>query len=179
MDDTLNTAPIPPASEPPDDVETLKTKCEEYLAGWKRAKADYANLQKDVEKEKAELLKYANERLLLNLLPALDQFETALRFFPNVNELPEDQRQRFEKWFQGLKAVKSLWENMCAECGLEPLPEVAEFDPQLHEAIGYETSDSVPEGHILRTLHTGWKFHGKLIRPSKVVVAKSSTHEHS
>jgi molecular chaperone GrpE len=149
-------------------------KCQEYLAGWKRAQADYANLKKEVEKEKVEFSKYANERLLETLLPAVDQFETALAFKPELEGLPEDQKSKFENWCNGLSAVKYLWDKEFAALGLENIkPEPGhDFDPLIHEAVGQEAAEDGEDGKINRVLQAGWRLNGKLLRPAKVIIVK-------
>ena len=91
------------------DLESLNAKCEEYLAGWKRAQADYANLVKETEKRRMELSQYATEQCLLRLLPAIDQFEIALQHVPSLDGVPEADRAKFANWITGLEAVRSLW----------------------------------------------------------------------
>ena len=146
-------------------------KCDEYLAGWKRAQADYANLKRDAEKEKTEYAKYANERLLDALLPAFDQFEIALAFAPKSEDVAADPK-RFDGWLAGLKAVRSMWESTFREIGLERVATDGTFDPFLHEAVAEESVEGKEVGVILRTEQSGWKLHGKLLRPTKVIVAK-------
>ncbi|MFA5935241.1 MAG: nucleotide exchange factor GrpE [Patescibacteria group bacterium] len=160
----------PTASE---DVETIKKQSEEYLAGWKRAQADYANLKKESEREKQEFAKYANERLLESLLPAIDQYETALSFTPDLVGLPEDEQKKFKNWIIGLHAVRALWESAFQAIGLEKVEGTGMFDPNLHEAVSEEAGDG-EAGRIVRTVQDGWKLNGKLIRPAKVVITKES-----
>jgi len=155
----------------PDD---LAKKCEEYLAGWKRAQADYANLKKETDREKTEFAKFANERLLREILPAIDQFETALAFTPDLSTLPEDQRKQFQNWVIGLKAVRSSWETAFKDIGLEQIVPSGEFDPLIAEAVGHEAMDGVGEGHVAKVMQTGWRLNGKLLRPAKVVISKSN-----
>lgn len=147
-------------------------KCEEYLAGWKRAQADYANLKKETEKDRMEFSKFANERLLSSLIPAIDQYETALGFVPDTTPLPDEQRKPIDNWIKGLKAVRSLWADAFKEIGLESFETSGEFDPQQNEAVGNETNGQIPEGHIVRTIQRGWKLSGKLLRPSKVIISQ-------
>lgn len=92
-----------------EEFEKIKAQCDEYLAGWKRAQADYANLEREMERERGSSMKYANERLLEDLLPAIDQFETALLYTPSVSSLSEEEAKRFAVWMNGLHAVRSLW----------------------------------------------------------------------
>lgn len=153
-------------------MEDLQKQCEEYLAGWKRAQADYQNLKKEQEKERAELSRYANERLLRELLPVIEQFQTAMKFIPITNALPEAEKKQWENWLIGLKAVKSLWEQMALQLGLEPIATDGHFDPNLHDANGEEEAEGKEPGQIIRVIQNGWKFHGKVLQPARVIVAK-------
>lgn len=147
-------------------------KCNDYLAGWKRAQADYANLKKETEKERMEFSKFANERLLSSLIPAINQFETALAFVPDTTLLPDEQQKPIDNWIKGMKAVRSLWAEAFKEIGLESFESTGEFDPQQNEAVGNESNEHVPDGHIVRTIQLGWKLNGKLLRPSKVIISQ-------
>ncbi len=146
--------------------------CKEYVDGWKRAQADYANLKKDTEREKLEMIKYANQRLLQELLPAVDQFDTALRFTPDVSGLAEEDAKKMKNWIAGVQAVRSLWSNAFQSIGLEKVPVVGAFDPQIHEAVGSEAQTDIPSGQIIRVAQDGWKMHGKLLRPAQVIISE-------
>ncbi len=138
----------------------------EYLDGWKRAQADYQNLKKETEKEKAEFAKYANERLLSDLLPALDQLTQAMRFIPAADA----DRKTWDNWLVGIRAVQSLWEQAAKAQGLERIATDGTFDPAKHEAVGEEEGEKA--GAILRVTEDGWMLHGKIIRPAKVIITK-------
>ncbi len=165
-----------PIQDTPETVaatpEQACPQCAEYLAGWKRAQADYANLKKDSERERVDFAKYANERLLQELLPAIDQYETALSFTPDVSHLAEQDQKPLKNWIIGIHAVRSLWENTFKNIGLEKVPVQGAFDPQQHEAVGHETSADVASGQIIRATQDGWKLHGKLLRPAKVIISE-------
>jgi len=147
-------------------------KCEEYLAGWKRAQADYQNLKKETEKEKGEYVKFANERLLHELLPAIDQFGLALMHTPNTASLPEGDRKTWDNWLQGIKAVRSLWDQIAKDIGLERIATDGVFDPAIHDAVSEEEGEDQHPGSIIKVIHDGWKWHGKVLRPAKVIIAK-------
>lgn len=147
-------------------------RCEEYLDGWKRAQADYANLKKDVEREKLEYAKYANEKVINDLLPAIDQFESAMAHVPDLRVLPDEQAKRIQNWMNGVAAVRSLWESVFKDIGLERVPTDGQFDPLLHEAVGQAESDELEDGTVARVMRAGWKLNGKLLRPAQVMVAK-------
>lgn len=145
--------------------------CADYLAGWKRAQADYQNLKKEAEHQKVEFSKYANERLLSDLLPALDQFGLALRHLPDTAGLPDEEKKKWDNWLVGVKAVGTLWEQAAQQAGLTRVATDGAFDPNLHEAVGEEEAEGKEPGAILRVTQDGWKLHGKVLRPAKVIVA--------
>ncbi len=153
-------------------IEQLKQQAEECMAGWKRAQADYQNLKRDGERQKDDYIKFANERLLQNLLPAFDQFNLALAFLPSTQSLPEQERKIWDNWLLGVKAVQSLWEQSASAIGLERIPTEGAFDPQLHEAVGEEESSEKEPHAIIRVTQDGWRLNGKVLRPAKVIVAK-------
>lgn len=157
--------------EEKNELEELKKQCDEYLAGWKRAQADYANLKKDVEKERAEIFRYANERLAHDIIPAIDKFETALAFSPDISTLPEQLQGQMKNWLDGLRAVGAIWRQTFETIGLTKVREEGNFDPAIHEAVNEEESDQ-ESGTILKVQQSGWKLKDKLIRPAKVIIAK-------
>ncbi len=158
------------------DLTQLQAQCDEYLAGWKRAQADYANALKERERDRADYVKFANTSLLQSLLPAIEHFSTALRFMPDAASLPEEARKKWESWIVGLKAVQSLWEQAAQTAGLERIVSEGPFDPTQHEAVGREPSETVPAEHILRVVQDGWRLHGRVLRPSQVIVADYVAH---
>jgi molecular chaperone GrpE len=161
-----------PASSADDDlVSILKKERDEYLCGWRRAKADYENLVKETQRSKEEYVKYANEQALLRLLPAIDQYDVALSFVPDMDAIPAESRRPFENWLMGLEAVRSLWIEAAKELGLEKVRVSGSFNPSIHEAVGEEKSESVSSGEIVRATVNGWMLNGKLIRPAKVIVS--------
>ena len=149
--------------------------CEEYLAGWKRAQADYANLKKEYEREKIEFAKYANEKVINDLLPAIDQFESAMAHAPDLRSLTEDQAKRIQNWITGVEAVKNLWESVFKDIGLERVPTDGQFDPLIHEAVGHVDSTELEDGSIAKVMRSGWRLNGKLLRPAQVMVVKHTS----
>jgi molecular chaperone GrpE len=165
-DNSLNNEPLE------QEGQEGKDKTEEYLAGWRRAQADYQNLKRETEREKQDFTKYANERLLQELLPALDQFSLAMKFLPDTKPLPDDQRKTWENWLIGIRAVQGLWDQAATSVGLERIKTDGKFDPMVHDAVGEEVADDKESGSILKVLQDGWKLHGKVLRHAKVVIVK-------
>ncbi len=172
MNDEMKDGATPAAGDVTDKAEC---HCEEYLAGWKRAQADYANLKKENDREKLEFAKYANEKLINDLLPAIDQFESALAHAPDLRPLAEDQAKRIQNWITGVAAVKNLWESVFKDIGLERVPTDGQFDPLVHEAVGHVDSAELEEGAVAKVMRSGWRLNGKLLRPAQVMVAKRTS----
>lgn len=155
-----------------EEIQKIIAERDQYLEGWKRAQADYKNIVKETDQKRGEFADWATERVLTQLIPALDQYEVALRFTPSLDVVPVDQRRAFENWIVGLEAVRSLWWKEMQELGLEQVLTSGVFDPSLHEAVGEESHETIPEGQIIRAMMNGYLLKGKLIRPAKVILSK-------
>lgn len=159
----------PTTAEPTDksEIDLLKEQLaktekerDEYLNGWKRAKADTINLQKDEVKRLEEIMKFANADLIKDLLLVLDSFELSIL----ATKDPEAKK--------GIEIIYSQLEKILNKQGLEKIKALGEtFDPSLHEAMMQEESDK-KSGIILEEMVKGWKLNGKIIRPTKVKIAK-------
>ncbi|MFH1426139.1 MAG: nucleotide exchange factor GrpE [Candidatus Kerfeldbacteria bacterium] len=157
------------ADDSPDKLlRELETKCDEHLAGWQRALADYQNLQKETQKRISDNMKYATEEFLMELLPMVDHFKFAFR------AVPEEQRN--SDWLKGMEHIQSNFMKILEEHGLETIPTVGEpFDPQIHEAVEEVAPDKEKEsesGTVAEEVATGFRLKGKVIQPAKVKVYK-------
>jgi molecular chaperone GrpE len=156
-----------PTQEAIEDIESLKQalaeekeKAEANLAGWQRAQADYVNYKRRSEQEKEEISQFANAILVLNLLPILDDWERALA------SVPDDQADL--SWIEGIRLIERKLRGVLEAQGLSPIEAVGQpFDPNLHEAAMQGKGE---EGIVVEELQKGYKFHDRVIRPSKVVV---------
>lgn len=157
--DTAETAADTPAAETPAD-ETAKFR---ELA--LRTAADFDNYRKRAVREKEDAIRYANNSLLEDLLPVLDNFElglTAARSTEGADAI-----------LQGLDMVSRQFRDFLASAGVEEVQTGgAAFDPNLMEAVGHEPDPSVPEGVVLRQTRRGYKLRDRLLRPASVVVSK-------
>jgi molecular chaperone GrpE len=154
------------------NIEELILERDRNLEGWKRAKADYENLVRETNLKKTEYAEWATEQALSELLPALDQYDIAMKFTPLLESIPDDQRKIFQNWIVGLEAVRTLWWDAAKRLGLDRVKTDGTFDPALHEAVSEESNETVESGTIIRTMMSGYTLKGKLIRPAKVVVSK-------
>ena len=153
-----------------DSTTELKAKCEEYLAGWKRAQADYQNLVKETSQQKLDLIKSANESLVFELLPILDNFKAAF------TQIPAEDNE--SSWVVGFSHIKKQLEELLVSHGLEQIKTVGEeFDPGLHEAVEKREEPDKQEDEILEERKTGYTLKGKVIQVAKVVVNKQDEQD--
>src|SRR3989344_3377894 len=149
--------PTPPEES---ELDAIKRERDEYLNGWKRAKADFINYQKDEAKRREELVKLSNEYLIRDLLPIADSFEMYLA-------MTTDSKEK--------KGVEMIYAQLIGELSKQGLERInalgTQFNPELHEALGEIESDQA-SGTVVAELEKGWKLNGKVIRPTRVKVAK-------
>lgn len=149
---------------PAAELEAMKAEIEELKDKYLRTAADFDNFRKRQEKEREELICYANERLIGDLLPILDNLERALG--ASLDETST------ESILAGVRMVSEQLHGVLRSCGLEPIPSVGgRFDPNLHEAVGVLPSGAHDEGTVLSELQRGYALKGKVLRPSMVHVA--------
>ena len=157
------------------EIEELKNKLteaekmrDEYLAGWQRQKADFINYQKDALKQTQEVIKYANEDLISDLLVVLDSFDISVNSL-KIEGLTENEK----RIIQGLELIKSQLEDVLRRKGLKPIEATNEqFNPQFHEILE-EVDGEGPPGIIVEEVIKGYELNGRVIRPSKVKIIKN------
>jgi len=160
--------------EQAEDIETLqqalaeeKEKAEKYLANWQRSQADFANYKKRSEQEIGEVIEFVISALISNLLPIMDDLERALASVP----------AEFEEsnWTEGIKLIYNKLKATLEAQGLTEIKARGEpFDPRLHEAVMQQEGE---EGMVIEETQKGYKFKGKVIRPSLVIVGKGEEEE--
>jgi len=150
------------------DLEELKKQCEEYLNGWKRAKADLINYQKDEQKRLEEIAKFSNWDLVRDLVTVLDSFAALERSMEG-----EPRPDRLGRDLAGLLMIRSQLEDALKRRGLERITVIAgqAFDPSLQEAIGEAESDK-PVGTVAEEIERGYLLSGRVIRPARVKLSK-------
>ena len=137
----------------------------ENLAGWKRAQADYANLQKEHIQDRADFVKYANGNLVVELLSVYDNFKSAFTTIP--------EKDKDNGWVIGFEYIKKQIGDFLEHNGVTEIKTIGEkFDPQLHEAVDSQEDKSETEDIILKEVKSGYKLNDKVIQCAKVVVSK-------
>ena len=145
---------------------TEKTQeAEDNYARLLRLAADMENLKKRQDKERADLLLYANENLIKELLPVVDNLERALEHGRQA-EAPE-------AWLEGIDLVYQGFLKALAKFGVTPLESVGQqFDPAFHNAVMQEETTEVPDCNVTKELQKGYLMNQRLLRPAMVVVAR-------
>jgi molecular chaperone GrpE len=126
-----------------------------------RTQAEFQNLRRRVDKERAEFHEYAATEAVRALLPILDDFGRALK----VEHAGSEYTKGIELIYQRLsESLKKL--------GLEPIISVGQpFDPNIHHAVEKQETEDAPEGTVLEDYQRGYNFKGRLLRPAMVKVA--------
>jgi nucleoside triphosphatase len=138
-------------------IEALVAGRDDYEGLYRRALADYQNLQKRTAEEKSDFAKYANEQLLISLLPVFDNLKISIKHF--------DENKDTNAWLEGIKFVVKQFRDVLEELGVQEIKTVGEkFDHYTMEAVEGEGDTVVQE------VTPGYKFQGKVIVPAKVVV---------
>lgn len=147
------------------ELEKLKKQNDEYLNGWKRAKADYINLKKETESQNKEIKEWMSKIMTLPLLVIMDSFEKA------VSEIPDDLKNN--QWVKGVENIKKQLEDYLKMQHIESISILAngeKFDPMKHEAM--ESAEGGESGKIAEELQKGYLINGEVLRPAKVRVYK-------
>ncbi|MFA5388381.1 MAG: nucleotide exchange factor GrpE [Candidatus Omnitrophota bacterium] len=146
-------------------LEDRAEKSEEYLDRFLRLQADFDNYKKRLEKEKIEFVKYANEEIVSEILKILDDFERAVEAGKTKHD--------FDILYKGIEMIHKDLKGFLKQKGIKEIEAKGKpFDPNEHEAMLQEETDAHPEGHVTEELQKGYTFNGRVIRPSKVKVAK-------
>ena len=151
-------------------VEDLKNQltekealAKEYYNRLARAQADFENLKRRTNKEREQLLKYAAEELIIDILPVIDNFQRAL----------ESKNKSSEEFVSGVEMIYKQLLDVLKKAGVEEIKSLGEdFDPNKHEAIMQVESEEYPENKIVEVLRKGYILKDKIIRPAVVKVSK-------
>ena len=147
------------------EAETHNSEIDLLKDSLKRAQADLINYRKRTEEERQTLIKYGNERLLVKILPILDEFNMAL------NHSQSDETQ--SAWFDGIRLIHRKLQSIIESEGVTSIDAKGEsFDPLEHEAIAQQESDEHEENQVIGIIQQGYKLHGRVLRPTQVVVSK-------
>lgn len=160
---------VPEEGGPEEAIKKLREKLkkaeaerDEYLTGWQKAKADYINAKKREEDDKKDFVRFANENLIVELLPVLDSFNMAMSNKEVWEKVDKNWRMGVEYIYNQLK--KTLEDNGLKE--IDPIGQ--KFDPLRDEAI----EDGKESDIITTVVSKGYMLNGKVVKAPKVKVGE-------
>ena len=157
-------APAQDAPEAPSAEEVLKQQLAEANDRNLRLMAEFDNFRRRSAKEQLELIETANGKLLEKLSEVQDNFERAFASENKAKDL-----EAFEK---GMQMIYNQFAKILTDAGIEQIdPTGAEFDPNCHEALMQQPSETVPEGHVVTVFQKGYKLKNKILKTAKVIVS--------
>jgi len=144
-------------------AEAEKAAAEAESERYMRLMAEFQNYKKRAAREKTDTLQYANEKIVGELLPVIDNFERALA----------TETEDIEGYAKGMQLIFEQFKKALENAGLEEIKAMDEvFDPNVHNAVMAENVDDKEDGVITKVLQKGYKLRDKVIRPSMVAVNK-------
>ena len=145
--------------------EELFDQNEELEKSLLRANADLDNALKRTFSEVEKAHKYGIEKLLIELLPIIDNLESAISNL-SENATKEDR--------EGIELTLKSFESTLDKFGLVPIyPDNEEFNPEKHEAVSMEEDNKKKDGDIGKVFQRGWELHSRVLRPARVTVIKN------
>jgi molecular chaperone GrpE len=148
------------------DLDASKAKAAEYLDGWQRSRAEFANYKKRQELDLANLRTISASTLIAKLLPVLDDFDRATKTLPpTLQDLT---------WIAGVMLISRKLQLILEGEGVKPIEVKPNdvFDPNIHEAVSHDEAEGIESGHVIEELQKGYKLNDRVVRPSLVRVAR-------
>ena len=147
------------------ELEEMKDKVKQANDECLRAKADLQNFRRRGEEERVRIIRDANERLIKEMLPVLDDFDLALDAARKT--------ESYEQLIGGVSAILRKFSETLGKQGVQPIPAVGEpFNAEVHEAVMLDEESEEPDETVTAELRKGYTLHDRVIRPSLVKVAK-------
>ncbi len=148
------------------ELQIAQQRAAEAEAGWQRARADFANLKRRTEEERAGFATVASDRLLVRVLDLADDFDLAVEHVPrDVMDTP---------WAEGISAIDRKLRVLLEAEGITSLEaDGVPFDPQTQQAVSYEDTADVPDGTVIKVLKRGYTIGDRILRPALVAVARN------
>ena len=144
-------------------AEEEKKAEEQESERYMRLMAEFQNFKRRAAREKSDIHAYANEKIIGELLPVLDNFERAL----------DTKSEDVEGYAKGMELIFTQLRTALEHAGLAEIPAMGEeFDPNVHNAVMTEDSEEIEDNHISKVLQKGYKLNDKVIRAAMVAVAK-------
>lgn len=146
------------------ELESLKQEFDQLKDQYLRLVAEFENYKKRKDRDYSKFLEHANQNLVQEMLPILDDFERTLKI---------EQEKNDDSFYKGLKIVHQKFLAVLKKQGVTPIEaQGKDFDPELHEAVMQMESNDHDSNIIIDEAQKGYKYKEKVIRYSKVIVSK-------
>jgi molecular chaperone GrpE len=167
-------APVPALTEPPSEIESLRAKIAElersvelYKDQFLRKAADFENFKKRTENDYLNMTSYANEALIAEILPVIDDLTRSLAAGKG--------RREFGAFYKGVELIHAKLMKILEARGLKPINALGkEFNVDYHEALMQMPKENVAPHTVIEEIEKGYMLHDKVIRHAKVIVAGNS-----
>ncbi|GMR10539.1 MAG: nucleotide exchange factor GrpE [Anaerolineae bacterium] len=147
------------------ELDQAIAQAQEYLEGWQRARAEFANYKKRVTRDQEEARMRIAAETLTKYLGVIDDLERALKERPPDGEAAA--------WAEGIELICRKMHGVLETEGVEIIDADGEhFDPTLHEAISHDESEDHAEGEVIEVVQPGYRMGDRVLRPAMVRVAK-------
>lgn len=148
------------------ELDGLKNELEEYKSRFMRLSADFQNYKKRMEKERSDLYKFGSEKIVVDILPIIDNFERAIQASENKGE-------ESASFLDGVEMIFKQFIEMLNKHGVQEIESIEkEFDPNLHHAVMQEECEESESNMVTEVFQKGYTLNDKVIRPSMVKVSK-------
>ncbi len=158
-------------------LAALQKERDQYYDQLLRKQAEFENYRKRVEREKADARFAAKQEILRELLNVLDACERGLQSIESAETREGEAaayREILQSYREGYELLHKQIQALLAKFGVEEISAAGEqFDPNIHEAVLNEPSDSHREGEVMEEIKKGYRLHDRLLRPAQVKVASS------
>jgi molecular chaperone GrpE len=146
-------------------LEIEKGQSREYSNRLKYLQADFENSIKRIRRETEDAVQFGNERLVMKLVDVVENLERAIEASEKIGEKSE--------LSAGVRMILKQLDEILQQEGLESIrAEGEKFDPDVHEAVIQSETEKKSEGTVLKEISKGYRFKGRLLRPSRVEIAK-------
>ena len=148
------------------ELEAKKKEANENHDKWLRLCAEFDNFKKRMQREKADFIKYAGEKIVRDLLPIMDDLDRAI--------IAGKENHKDDDFIKGIEMVVNQIINSFKTHGAKPFDSLGQFfDPNKHQAVSKISTEDHEDHAVMEELRKGWMFNDRLIRPAMVVVAEN------
>ena len=151
-------------------LSEAREEIDRQLYAVQRGKADLANARRRHDEERLSIQQQANSRLLVQLLPIVDELDLAVNHL-ETGSSASPEASVSESWAQGVRLIQRKLAGFLESQGVARIESLGEpFNPELHEAVGMAQVEDAESGHVVEVLRQGYRLHDRVVQVAQVVV---------